>query len=65
MTETPDQDEVLDYPEAAALLKVSERTLIRLVVGGKVPHSRVGVQVRFLRSELLDMLRGASDKAAG
>lgn len=57
MTEAPDQDEVLKYREAAELLKVSERTLIRLVVAGKVPHNRVGVQVRFLRSELLDWLR--------
>jgi excisionase family DNA binding protein len=65
MTETPDQDEVLAYPEAAALLKISERTLMRLVVADKVPHTRVGGQVRFLRSELLDMLRSAPSKAAG
>jgi excisionase family DNA binding protein len=63
MTEALEQDEVLNYAEAAELLKVSERTLIRLVVAGKVPHSRVGVQVRFLRSELLDWLR--TSEAAG
>lgn len=63
MTEAPEQDEVLTYAEAAELLKVSERTLIRLVVSGKVPHNRVGVQVRFLRSELLEWLR--SSEVAG
>lgn len=59
MTEASEQDEVLTYTEAAELLKISERTLTRLVVAGKVPHNRVGVQVRFLRSELISWLRTA------
>jgi excisionase family DNA binding protein len=63
MPDTPEQDEVLTYPEAAAVLRVSERTLYRLVAEGKVPHQRVGVQVRFLRSELLAMLRSTPEAA--
>jgi excisionase family DNA binding protein len=58
MTETPEQDEVLTYPEAAALLKVHVRTLARLVANGEVPYSRVGGSVRFSRTALHDHVAG-------
>ena len=45
--------EVLGVREAAALLRVSEKTLRRLVGRGEVPHRRVGRQLRFRRSALL------------
>jgi len=54
---TPVQDEVLLYPEAAQLLRVSERTLRRWVHDGEVPCSRLGNSVRFSRTELLDLIR--------
>lgn len=64
MTDSPPQDEVLTYAEAARLLKVSDRTLMRLVADGKVPHYRVGVQVRFSRTALLEMVQSGGVAAA-
>ena len=63
MTETPAtpvQDEVLLYPEAARLLRVSERTLRRWVSDGEVPCSRLGNSVRFSRTELLELIRSGT-----
>jgi excisionase family DNA binding protein len=56
MTETPPQDEILLYPEAAALLRISERTLRRHVADGTVPHVRLGGMVRFSRNALLELV---------
>lgn len=56
MTETPPQDEILLYPEAARLLRISERTLRRYVADGTVPHVRLGGSVRFSRIALLDLV---------
>jgi excisionase family DNA binding protein len=42
----------------AALLNISERGLYRLVESGKVPHYRVGGQLRFDSAEVLQALRG-------
>ncbi len=47
-------DDVLTPPEAAALLKISERTLWNLTKAGKVPARRVGVQWRYSRRALLE-----------
>jgi excisionase family DNA binding protein len=38
---------LLTYPEAAALLRVSRSTLTRLVAARRIPHLRIGAQVRF------------------
>jgi excisionase family DNA binding protein len=69
MTETPAQDEVLLYPEAARLLRVSERTLRRWVTDGTVPHSRLGGSVRFSRAKLLELVENgtllSADSEAG
>lgn len=46
-------DDVLTPPEAAALLKISERTLWNLTKAGKIPARRVGVQWRYSRLALL------------
>jgi excisionase family DNA binding protein len=51
------ETDVLDIDEAAALLKVSDRTLWGLARSGEVPSRRVGKQFRFSRSQLLEWLR--------
>lgn len=53
MSEAAEQDEILTYPEAAALLRISVRTLHRAVAAGDVPCIRVGGSVRFSRNALL------------
>lgn len=47
-------DDILTPPEAAALLKISERTLWNLTKAGKIPARRVGVQWRYSRRRLLE-----------
>lgn len=54
-------DEVLTLREAAAVLKISETTLRRLVAAGEVPTTKVGGSVRCLRSQLLDLVRGRTE----
>ena len=53
MTETPEEDMLLTYPEAAALLRISVRSLYRAVAAGDVQPIRVGGSVRFSRNALL------------
>ena len=48
-----DDDEVLSAEQAAALLKVGRKTLLRLARDGSVPGRKVGREWRFSRSELL------------
>lgn len=64
MTETPPQDEILTYPEAARLLRIGERTLYRLVAEGKVPHVRLGGSTRFSRDALLELVKTGGLAAA-
>jgi excisionase family DNA binding protein len=46
-------DEVLTADEAAALLKVSKKTVLRQARVGDLPAVKVGRSWRFLRSQLL------------
>jgi len=46
-------ESMLTIKEAAAFLKVSERTLYDKDAQGKIPTRRVGGELRFLREELL------------
>lgn len=50
------KDEVLTPDEAAHLLKVSKKTLLRHAREGQVPGVKLGRVWRFRRSELLDRL---------
>jgi excisionase family DNA binding protein len=50
------EDEVLTSDEAADLLKVSTKTVLRLVRGGELPGCKVGRVWRFRRSELMALL---------
>ena len=54
--EDPD-DEVLTLAEAAAFLRISERTLYPLAAAGKVPCIRVRRQYRFVRGRLKEWMR--------
>jgi excisionase family DNA binding protein len=50
--------EVLDAEEAAALLRVSPETILRLAEAGRIPARRVGDVWRFWRAALLEWLVG-------
>jgi excisionase family DNA binding protein len=41
---------MLTVAEAASLLRVSRATVYKLVAEGRLPHVRIGNQIRFLRS---------------
>ena len=51
------KDEVLTPDEAALLLKVSKKTLLRHARDGRVPGVKLGRVWRFRRSELLELLK--------
>jgi excisionase family DNA binding protein len=46
-------DEILTADEAAALLKVSTKTVLKLARDGDLPAQKVGRAWRFSRSELV------------
>ena len=48
--------EIMTAKELAERLKVSERTILDLARGGKIPHRRVGSLWRFIFKEVLDSL---------
>jgi excisionase family DNA binding protein len=48
----PHTDEVMDYKGLAAYLKVSPGTLRHYVMKKRVPFTKVGVHVRFLKPEI-------------
>lgn len=57
MTNTRDterQDSILTLTEAADYLKVSEKTVLRMVRSGRIPGAKVSNQWRFLRSVIDD-----------
>lgn len=56
------EDEVLTAEEAALLLKISEKTLLRLVRDGDLPGQKVGRAWRFCRTELIGYLSPTTEK---
>ena len=50
------KDEVLDRKQAAQLLKLSEQTLTKLFLEGKVVGQKSGAQYRFLKSSIVKYL---------
>jgi excisionase family DNA binding protein len=52
-----DNQEILTMKEAAGYLKVTEKTLFKLIKEGRVRSLRVGNAIRFIRDELTDDLR--------
>ena len=47
------QDEILTSEEASELLKVSNKTVLRLARDGALPAQKIGRAWRFCRSELV------------
>jgi excisionase family DNA binding protein len=60
-----EDSEVLTTQEAAALLRVSTKTLLALVREGAIPGEKVGRAWRFLRVDVLAHVRGANFKTGG
>jgi excisionase family DNA binding protein len=60
----PTTDDVLDIKEACALLKVSRNVLYDACARAKVPHQRIGRQIRFSRQALVRWLGSCSSNAA-
>ena len=55
-------DEVLTTTEAMKYLKVSRKTLLKLVHKGMIPARKVGKDFRYLRSQLNYFLKGPSEE---
>jgi excisionase family DNA binding protein len=62
---TPGEKEVLNVPEAAQFLGISERSLRRLIAGREVPFARVGGSLRLRRAALLEWLAEAERHEKG
>lgn len=58
-------DDLLTRTEVARYLRVSDRTVSRLVRKGQLPASRIGRTVRIRQSDLLDMLAGKPSNYVG
>lgn len=60
---------VMTSAEAAAFLRLGERTVMRLVADGAIPHTRIGRRVLFVQRRLLDWVedrgRGSERVAVG
>jgi hypothetical protein len=50
------KDEVLDRKQAAQLLKISEQTLTKLFLEGRVVGQKSGAKYRFLKSSIVNYL---------
>lgn len=50
-------DEVLNLSDAAKYLRMSEGALRELVYRQKIPHSQMGRNYKFLKSELVNFLK--------
>jgi hypothetical protein len=50
------KDEVLDRKQAAELLKLSEQTMTKLFLEGKVVGQKSGAKYRFLKSSIVNYL---------
>ena len=58
-------DDLLTRAEVAQYLRVSDRTVSRLIRTGQLPASRIGRAVRIRHSDLLEMLDGNPSTSAG
>ncbi|WP_311316798.1 helix-turn-helix domain-containing protein [Curtobacterium sp. PhB130] len=59
-----EEHEILTAEEAAALLRVSSKTLLSLARNGALPGEKVGRAWRFLKSDVLAYVRGDKDTKA-
>jgi excisionase family DNA binding protein len=51
-------NQVLTVREAAKFLKCSTKSLYRLLKFGEIPYRKVGSEYRFLKSSLIDWMKG-------
>jgi len=51
------QEELWDRKQAASFLRISEQTLVKLVLEGKIIAQRSGRKYHFLKSNILNFLR--------
>jgi excisionase family DNA binding protein len=58
-------DGLLTRAEVAQYLRVSERTVSRLIRAGQLPAVRIGRAVRIRHSDLLEMLNEKPSNSAG
>ena len=58
-------DDLLTRAEVARYLRVSDRTVSRLIRTGKLPATRIGRAVRIRHADLIDMLDGKLSISAG
>ena len=59
MSQSPQQlfdNEALTYDEVAERLRLSRRSLERLVAANKIPHRKLGRAVRFYWPQIVDWL---------
>lgn len=59
----PEDNEVLTADEAAALLRVSTKTVLSLARAGSLPGEKVGRAWRFVKSDVLAYVRGSLPQA--
>jgi len=57
--------DLLTRAEVAQYLRVSDRTVSRLIRAGKLPAARIGRAVRIRQSDLLEMLNEKPSNSAG
>lgn len=55
-------DEVMTTTEAMEYLKVSRKTLLKLVHQGQIPARKVGKDFRYLKSNLRIFLKGSDEE---
>jgi excisionase family DNA binding protein len=58
-------EEILTIREVAEFLKVTERTIYRLVAEGKIPSFKVGGSWRFQRVDLVQWMNEQASGQAG
>lgn len=54
----PTTDSVMTTDEAVKYLKISRKTLLKLIQKGEIPAKKVGKNYRYLREEIDKFLRG-------
>lgn len=60
----PSDKEILNADQAAVVLGISKRLVLRLARDGEIPGQKLGREWRFLRSVLRSYLGGSSEAAA-
>lgn len=55
-------DEVLTTTEAMKYLKISRKTLLKLVREGQIPARKVGKDFRYLKIQLNNFLQGKTEE---